>query len=188
MNLTEFTHVFREAAAWCFPLLSAPWTDDSLRSKELLSKQYDESIDSDTIQQVVSRRSELLGRSPLTDVSADPQMVGTRILICDFASSDASEASAFDSDGYFDAFDVPPWDTWITFMRNPNSPRPWMECLISLVPLKCVDRVQSGINSNPCDVLYWASPVYNDSDSLNHKLDWSIPKWLSELTPGLRAT
>ena len=54
----------------------------------------------------------------------DIQPVGkNRLLVCDYAGSDANEASREETRGFFDACDVPPWDTWVEVFE-PSEPVP----------------------------------------------------------------
>ena len=91
-----------------------------------------------------------------------------------------------ESEGFIDALDVPPWDTWICYVCEPNAPDPeevrktqeanrayynkpprdgfvdWQPpaavCfLLCWIPDQFVSLVDEGIKFNPMQCFFWAS-------------------------------
>ncbi len=72
-----------------------------------------------------------------------------RILLCfpmETVSCGAAEAA---SRGFFDAEDVPPWDTWFWYAG---------QVILCWVPDGFISRAQAGIDANPVDCIHWAKP------------------------------
>lgn len=57
--------------------------------------------------------------------------------------------------GYLDVSDMPPWDTWIAYVRVEDDPNASSAYLVSLVPAPFVQSVQQAIDLNAYAALYW---------------------------------
>jgi hypothetical protein len=85
---------------------------------------------------------------------------GGRLLIY-FPDEELSDgASEFETGGFFDVQDAPPWDTWLAlfpYQRPPYEGRSFEpeEYLVSYVPPEFVSLVQGGIDVNPVDCVTW---------------------------------
>lgn len=62
-------------------------------------------------------------------------------------------AAEYDSGGFFDQHDAPPWDTWLGLFDDGDD----SECLVSWVPPSLVEIAQRGIAINPVDCIQWLS-------------------------------
>jgi hypothetical protein len=139
------TNAFRtsliETIAWC----SHHKNVNAFRSSELepafsLGLVLDDQQRLETVMEVVKRRSVLAQCLP----KETPQ---GRLLLCEVRESVADGASDYATQGFFDLYDIPPWDTWILYIDH---------VLISWVPLHFVTRVQRGIDVNIVQCLRWA--------------------------------
>jgi hypothetical protein len=57
--------------------------------------------------------------------------------------------------GYLDESDMPPWDTWIYYIRAEDDPKAAAGYLVSWVPPQFVQPVQEAIACNAYDALLW---------------------------------
>jgi hypothetical protein len=66
-------------------------------------------------------------------------------------------AAELASDGFFDLWNLPPWDTWIAFGEQPTTARElsWATFLISWVPPQLVDHANLGVEINPEQCIAW---------------------------------
>lgn len=71
------------------------------------------------------------------------------------------------SKGYFDGFDNPPWDTWVTCVGA---------MLIAWVPPEFVELTNKAIDYEPNRMLVWLGQRYSDHQSKPH---WTLPDWLN---------
>jgi hypothetical protein len=76
----------------------------------------------------------------------------------DQSLSDA--AAMVESNGFFDADNTPPWDTWIAYVAGqPQRPGVWTSFdsfLLCWVPAAFVELVDRAISVNPEQCLRWA--------------------------------
>jgi len=101
-----------------------------------------------------------------------------RLLLADPQQSDVCGLSVAESDGFIDADDVPPWDTWVWFGSEPMTPDPeqlrrtqesyrtlyrseWrpptsVSYVLCWVPAPFLELVEQGILVNPVECLFWA--------------------------------
>ena len=61
------------------------------------------------------------------------------------------------SDGFFDLWNLPPWDTWVAFGNRPTTQRERSEAslLISRVPPQLLEHADVGIAVNPEQCIAW---------------------------------
>lgn len=146
---------------------------------ELASEAYWQ--DNPAIRRVVQRRSQILKADRPFGPEECPETAvrGGRLLVCNYAASDACEASLGASRGFFDVCDVPPWDTWVDVFEPSEPAHPWVGWLVSWVPAVFVSLAQAGIEVNPCDVVFWADRRFNPPE-LNWTLDRAdLPEWVT---------
>jgi hypothetical protein len=64
------------------------------------------------------------------------------------------------SEGFFDMWNLPPWDTWIAFGSQPTTARDrcLTDFLISWVPAQLVELADRGIDANPEQCIAWLDP------------------------------
>ena len=145
--------ILREAIAWC-----ESRANHSLRTPQIgprvLASGYRDAVRS----VVQARRLHSTGLRLLDDL---PE--GGRLLAYfpdeDLACGGAEAAS----DGYFDINNVPPWDTWVLMIEQPDQPRGSVgNCLIAWVPPAFVSRAQHGIEANPEGCICWLDDCSRD--------------------------
>lgn len=126
------------------------------------------------------RRRELLDHLELARRNAlpkghvlQPAIPPGRFLVYwpDEQSSDGSSQLA--SDGFFDIFDAPPWDTWIHY-------EPAHHFLVSWVPLSLVQHASIGMTRNTVDCHSWLDDLARE-DHPRHALRIAFPPWLRAL-------
>ena len=67
--------------------------------------------------------------------------------LCDGAAHDSSK-------GYFDRWNIPPWDTWFSYVKLPDG----RHVLYSYVPPEFLDLANRGVSVNPEQCLQWLDP------------------------------
>lgn len=145
--------ILREAIAWCVSR-----ADHSLRTP-LISPRVLESGYRDAVRSVVQARRLHLTGTRLLDALPE----GGRLLAY-FPDEDlACGAAEAASRGYFDINNVPPWDTWVLMIEQPDQPRDSRgNCLIAWVPPAFVSRAQQGIEANPEECIGWLDDCSHD--------------------------
>ncbi len=193
-----------ETIAWCRLRASAADPKNSLRTPALrpanLSRSadrwgnfdYDWGMPEDkktavsAVATLAETRAELLRQANASADALPPNLGGGRLLIDDPEASDVCGLSGPESEGFIDALDVPPWDTWIGYFCEPNAPDPeevrrtqeayrsfynkpprdgfvnWQPpatvCyLLCWIPDEFVSLVDEGIKVNPVECFFWAS-------------------------------
>lgn len=102
------------------------------------------------VEEVSRRRSLLVSRAPVID-----EPMEGRIVYCSAPTDSIPDgASAHESANFFDERDLPPWDLWIGYGRDPADRR-WK--LVSWVPADCVNRAEAGIRVNAYSCLEWGA-------------------------------
>jgi hypothetical protein len=124
-----------------------------LRTDELRPAKLSESLDSpedwkNGVAEVIKARAKLLkflGRAH----SQEPigRVTDGRLLVYSPKDNLACGAAEFETMGFFDANNVPPWDTWVYYSSD---------YLVSWIPEKLVSLVQDGIDVNPEGCIWWA--------------------------------
>lgn len=99
------------------------------------------------VRSVADARRRALGR-PATAPAAD--LAGGRLLA--FAPDDnlTDLAAEVATGGYFDSYNVPPWDTWVGYACEPGR-----QYLVSWVPPVSVSTAEAGVLVNPERCLWW---------------------------------
>jgi hypothetical protein len=84
-----------------------------------------------------------------------PRLAGGRLLVWyrDLTVDDGVGESC--TNGYLDESDMPPWDTWITYVHPDDDPKAAGGYLVSWVPAQFVEPVQEAITCNAYDALLW---------------------------------
>lgn len=83
-------------------------------------------------------------------------LAGGRLLIY-FPDADLFDGAAeLETDGFFDVFNTPPWDTWVAFARD-RTERDNCEAnyLIAYIPPVFLERCSAGIEVNPEQCIRW---------------------------------
>lgn len=117
-----------------------------------------------TIEQLALQRAALLQERTIPLLpSAEPLRYG-RLLAFSPDNTLSDGAANFNTDGFFDDDNIPPWDTWIWYATNDpvNNFEGWRGCdsyLLSWVPDSLIEVVVSGIWVNPEECIRWADDL-----------------------------
>ena len=177
-----------QAVAWCDPRVDTSAPATCLRSHELRAALPESASDGgywqtlDVVNRLVGLRASLV-----PDVTALEAPVG-RLVCCDISASEASGGSRVYSDDYFDDFDVPPWDTWVSWFPDRKVVQPDNGYLIAWVPPAFCDLAQRGIDANPVECVFWADDA-SESARSSCRFRESVPTWyLNEFVASGRRT
>ena len=106
------------------------------------------------VEDIANRRAELLkamGRYP--EISQINLAQG-RILLYSPDDNLSDGAATYPSKGFFNANNVPPWDTWVCYLDR---------YLVSWVPPIMEELASAGIEVNPEECIQWATPAFVNS-------------------------
>ena len=122
---------------------------------------------------VIRQRHSALFNFPATPPLVQPDVPPGRFLVYwpDEQASDGSSQAA--SEGFFDIFDAPPWDTWLHY-------EPVHHFLVSWVPLPLVPQAAIGVERNAVDCHAWLDDIAHP-DHPRHPLRLAFAPWLRTL-------
>lgn len=110
------------------------------------------------VSEVCEKRRQLLSRI----ASEERQAAHGKTLLFSPDQSLYDGAAELESEGFFDFYNVPAWDTWMLYVEDDiekiYSPD-WMSYLVSWIPNDLVDIVNDSINVNPERCLSWAKDI-----------------------------
>lgn len=96
------------------------------------------------------RTNQLLGSPHVADARSADDLHGGRLLV-HFPGDTLFEEACFDSSrGFFDKYDAPPWDTWITVRADGKR-----EYLVSWVPPMFFELAEIGIKVSSTSCVRW---------------------------------
>ena len=73
-----------------------------------------------------------------------------------FPDADLCDGAAeLESDGFFDAYNTPPWDTWVAFFQDVGGEPSYYRYVIAWVPPQLVELAGRGIEVNPEQCIAW---------------------------------
>jgi hypothetical protein len=80
-------------------------------------------------------------------------------LLAFFPDASLSDGAAEQAtNGFFDAFNIPAWDTWVSYFEDHAKPdASYGQYLVAYIPTNLVPVVQAGINVNPEECIVWLS-------------------------------
>ena len=144
-----------ETLAWCAALTQKPNVSPSLRSDRLSPRLFHRGAD-DMVCSVGRTRAWCVKDSVPSGVSAWPDPLGGRLLIY-FPHADLCDGAAqLQSQGFFDVFNTPPWDTWIGYFCDQRSTDlSYKSYLLAYVPVSIVELASEGIDVNPEQCIQW---------------------------------
>lgn len=155
--LEEFHSRLAQTTFWCAPRADKLNPATSLRTVALRRRLLEENRSS-AVNTVVYAR-ELCGGADIRKAAIPRDLGGGRLMIY-FPDSDlACGAAEQETAGFFDVNNVPPRDTWITYIRDQqqNIDSFDNEYLIAWIPPEFVDLANEGINVNPEQCIMWLS-------------------------------
>lgn len=159
-----------ETIAWCAPRAQHSAARHGLRSARLGPAEL--STDgARNVEEVARKRAQCLEGRP-EPVERYEDLRGGRLLVYFPDANLADGAAEVESDGFFDADNVPPWDTWVAFGTDPRSRDiSYRSYVIAWVPAELVERANRGIEANPEVCICWLEDAQIGArDELRHLL------------------
>src|SRR3954451_18824028 len=148
-----FELALAQTIAWCGPRADPADPAGSLRSTELrpqlLAAKREHAVSS-----LVTHRSYAdAPTKAAVAVGSRDDLVGGRLLAY-FPDEELSDGAAeVETRGFFDAFNAPPWDTWVGLFEDDRENR--SPYLVSWVPPAFIDLASAGIWVNPEECIVW---------------------------------
>ena len=151
------------------------------------------SLSSELISEVLKKR-EIMSSSPIKKTSSG------RVLLVSYEDTNFNGLTEYETNGYFDERDNPPWDTWVceieikyevkpvksSFIKKLFLPKSLSNIydqeerahrlLVAWVPDCFIETVENAIAVECCNMLFWADREYPE---LSYKE--RILKWFQEL-------
>jgi len=112
------------------------------------------------VEQLVRERVHLLPRAHSYPSAPASDLAGGRLLFSapDYGVTDG--ASEYESHGFIDVADAPPWDTWVWFVQEGKASTDFYDCyIVSWVPPEFVAYADAGIRVSFVGNVAWASDV-----------------------------
>jgi hypothetical protein len=104
------------------------------------------------IERLCRKRAEMLERGDFTKSSADLLALGRLLIFYPYET--LADGAAFDnSKGFFDYWNIPPWDTWFWYCEFADG----QQALFSWVPPQLIPLVSAGVSANPEECIQWLS-------------------------------
>jgi hypothetical protein len=146
-SLEPFRERVAETLSWCLRRTASQPLGEVLRSPALAPPAA--APWPETVRAVAAARLHALGRSWRR--SLDP--LGGGLLLVHFPTPPHSRGAArAASDGYFDAHDAPPWDTWVAYIEEARR-----SYLVSWVPPQGLAQVTAAVAVAPGSLGWLAS-------------------------------
>lgn len=187
-ELHAFWQRLTETIAWCAPLATpervnpalAKWAEEQrvvkwpvewwpetlatlLRSPQLdapsLTDAKSFAEQRAIVDQVASERVKLLREYGGYPKDVAPGLAAGRLLLHDPNGTDWSGGSFVASGGLLDVYDSPPWDTWITLIREEYPGPEWNVFVVAWIPPTLIDVVEEGIRCCAMPCTDWAENV-----------------------------
>lgn len=98
------------------------------------------------VEELSEKRATLLGERKAYPQSVALDLAGGRLLVYEPDENVEDGASQYQTKGYFDGCDAPPWDTWVCYFQR---------SLISWVPAQLLNLANDGIEVNCVDCIRW---------------------------------
>jgi hypothetical protein len=172
-DIETFQRRLAETIAWCAERGAVGNPRDCLRTPALRPAAFDESRSynphglpnsSDwrtVVEALAEERARQLGSTGIDPDRLAEDLAGGRLLAYDPDANLFDGAAEEDSSGFFDVDNIPPWDTWISYVGEDDNP-PWREFdsyLISWVPPSLVELADNGICINPEQCILWVEEL-----------------------------
>ncbi len=130
----------------------------------------------DAICEVGAARQFALFETPTALVQKCPDLLGGRLMVY-FPDGDLCDGAAEqETEGFFDVFNVPPWETWVGYFEESSRRRgSYDSYLLAYVPSALVSLADSGMLVNPEECILWLSQTaikirskFPDEQSVGH--------------------
>jgi hypothetical protein len=179
LRLAEYRRRLAQAIAWCGARATADNPRASLRTLEAPPSISDASdLERErAVDRIAIEREQALRRSQATPYRAGARRGGPpgagRLLLYEPDMNLFDGAAELESRGFFDVDNIPPWDTWVYYVRygdwrmegDPPLPGSGAHAsagasyLVSWVPPELVELADAGVSVNPERCIVWASDV-----------------------------
>ena len=155
MSAATLSERIVQTAAWTQHLLSLGNTSSSMRTPELSPQLLHAGFD-DVICDLGSVR-----RYKLQNLNVDAMTIGQSLrsgrFLCFFPDANLTDGAAeSETDGFFDAYNNPPWDTWVGYFVDRH--QEVISCfsyVLCFVPNDLIPLVDRGIVVNPEECIQW---------------------------------
>jgi hypothetical protein len=158
-----------EAIGWCRPRGRADDPRRSLRHDQFQPRPLAANR-TDTVHHVLSYRAMHLRRR---DGALSPEPADDGRLLVYFPDAELSDGAAeAETDGFYDSFNTPPWDTWVGLFRPAGADLSYGAFVVCWIPPQLVSLAQSGIDVNPEMCIDWL--VNGESDHARVAAQWLL--------------
>ncbi|RMG18989.1 MAG: hypothetical protein D6731_00530 [Planctomycetota bacterium] len=161
--------VLAETAVWCRERATAADPKGSLRSDALRTAAFHppwaEGVArrAQAVAALCARRAQALGSSGWPSPAPRAHGLGGGRLLCFDPDATLSDGAAEEaSEGFFDADNLPPWDTWLAYAVDGVPPGSWQSFgsyLVCYVPPALLGPARRGVEANPEGSLCWADDL-----------------------------
>ncbi|AKF10722.1 hypothetical protein [Sandaracinus amylolyticus] len=162
MKRSTFAQRLAETIAWCAPRAGIGDPRRSLRDPQL-QPQLLARDRAQTVAWLVSRRDRRVRGEP---IPPSTRPASGRLLVYFPDANLSCGAAELETDGFFDADNVPPWDTWISVHDRAHGCPSYGSMLVCWVPPALVELVDRGIDVNPEQCIVWIDALELDLDAL----------------------
>lgn len=150
LNSNALQSRLAETIAWCNSLT----LPNDLPSFEINPNIFHQGYD-DIVCDIGFSRQRYLGYNKIPIPKGKPNLAGGRLLVYypDLQLSDGAAEVA--TDGFFDVFNLPPFDTWLTFIEDSALQHMHQKQLLCYIPASAVHLADLGISVNPEECILW---------------------------------
>ncbi len=148
------------------------------------------------IDTLIEKRFKLLRFNGKYRILPAKGLAGGRLVVYDPDQNRFDSMALVEWFGYFDWDNLPPWDTWIAYVRDEERERQGLShpsYLVAWVPPDLIERADAGIRANPERCLLWASDLDTARarrlEALDIRTGWLRAAYrgvVSRLTPARR--
>jgi hypothetical protein len=119
-----------------------------LKPRSFFDRQFDRFA---IVEELIEKRAELLRQQTRYPDKVSSSLAGGKLLVYEPDDNVSDGASQYQTKGYFDLDDAPPWDTWVCYLERH---------LISWVPPQLLNLVNEGIAVNCVDCIRWVDGAF----------------------------
>lgn len=168
--MNELRPVLAQTIAWCNNQDFRSDPVNSLRTRELkpVSFTYAETLAQRQalVEALAEKRLRLMRSAGRFRPLPARHLAGGRLLLYDPDRNTYDSGALVESYGYFDWDNLPPWDTWVSYLRDEARERAarkdsepggsFLGYLVSWVPSPLVEQADAGVRGNADGCLMWA--------------------------------
>ncbi len=139
-------------------------------SELFLPESYDRTIVFDSVEHIKRARSRITDESSfLEDSVFDFKYRDGRLLLYRFGETTFTCTPKDMTEGFFDEYDLPPWDLWVCFVPDIDPPDRYFahyDGLLSWIPADLVDNVNSAVRASFEENIVWGDRFFELLDKL----------------------